>query len=305
MSTTLGYYPGCSGLGTSMEYDSSCRAVCKALGITFSDIPDWTCCGSTPAHTIDHALAGALAARNLAQVESIGLKDVITPCPSCLKNLRDAAQAMDDPVMKKRIDTLTARPLKEKHTARSVLQLLHEDIGLDAIRAKVVSPLSGLKVVTYYGCLLTRPSKNACFDNPENPTSMDSILEALGAEVLPFPLKVECCGASFAIPDKSVVPVLGGKLLKMAVSLGADAVVVGCPLCQMNLDLRQEQINRHNKTKYHIAVPYFSQLMGYAMGLDEKEIGFGKLIIDIRPALERAKQESILVGETLAAGGRA
>ncbi len=282
---TVGYYPGCSGLGTSMEYESSTRAVCAALGLTLKEIPDWTCCGSTPAHTVDHVLSTALVARNFAQAETAGIDDVITPCPSCLKNLKNGLHHLEDPLFQARVEALTQRPLRGAHTAKSVLQVIVEDVGLDAVREKVRRPLTGLKVVPYYGCLMTRPAASMDFDDAENPVSLDNLLTALGAEVLPFPLKVECCGASFGIPRKDVVMRLSGKLLDLAASLGADAVVVACPLCQMNLDLRQGQINSANGTHHDLPVPYFTQLMGYAFGLDATAIGFDKLAVAMQPAL--------------------
>ena len=289
MSTlTLGYYPGCSGLGTSIEYDASTRAVCAALGITLKDIPDWTCCGSTPAHTVDHALSTALAARNFAQAESAGIADVITPCPSCLKNLKNALHNLEDPLFAARVNALTERPLQCKHTVRSVLQVIVEDLGLDAVKEKVVRPLKGMKVVPYYGCLMTRPGADMQFDDPENPTSMDRLLEALGAEVLPFPLKVDCCGASYGIPRKDVIVRLSGRLLALAKELGADAVVAACPLCQMNLDLRQSQID----PGLNLPVPYFTQLLGWSLGLDEKALGFDKVIVPTAPAFESMRRRA-------------
>lgn len=285
-SVTLGYYPGCSGQGTSMEYESSTRAVCKALNINLQEIPDWNCCGSTPAHTVDHVLSSAFSARVFAQGETVGITDVVTPCPSCLKNLRNSLDNMKDPLFMARVEALTERPLKQEHSVKSVLQVLVEDIGLDAIKSRVRRPLKGMKVVPYYGCLMTRPAETMRFDDPENPTSLDRLLEALGAEVLPFPLKVDCCGASFAIPARNVVPRLTGRILDMATELGADAVVVACPLCQMNLDLRQGQINFKNSTHYKIPVPYFTQLMGYAFGLDDHDIAFNKLAVSVKPAFE-------------------
>lgn len=284
---TIGYYPGCSGQGTSMEYESSTRAVCSALDIRLQDIPDWNCCGSTPAHTVDAVLSSAFSARIFAQAETVGISDVITPCPSCLKNLRNALNHMeDDPLFTARVEALTERPLRKEHSIKSVLQVILEDVGLDAVKAKVKRPLTGMKIVPYYGCLMTRPAESMRFDNPENPTSLDRLMEALGAEVLPFPLKVDCCGASFSIPARNVVPRLSGRILDMAVELGADAIVVACPLCQMNLDLRQGQINFKNGTHYKIPVPYFTQLMGYAFGLGDKEIAFNKLAVNVKPAFE-------------------
>ena len=281
------YFPGCSGLSTSLEYELSTRAVCEALGVTLTDIPDWSCCGSTPAaHTVDHVLSAAFAARVLSQAETVGLTDVVTPCPSCLKNLHNAVERMEDPMFNARVEALTERPLRLEHKVKSVLQVLAEDVGYGRVRARVRRSLKGMKVVPYYGCLLTRPGDSMKFDNPENPTSMDRLLEALGAEVLPFPLKVECCGASFGIPTRNVVPRLSGKLLGLASGLGADAFVVACPLCQMNLDLRQGQINAANKTDITMPIPYFTQLMAYAFGLDDKAIGFNKLTTNVKPAFE-------------------
>ena len=284
MSLCLGYYPGCSGQGTSVEYDTSTRAVCRELGIELRDIPDWNCCGSTPAHTVDAALASALSARNFAQAETVGITDVITPCPSCLKNLRNALDHMEDPLFRARVESLTERPLAMNHSVRSVLQVIIEDVGLDALGPHIRRSLKGLKVVPYYGCLMNRPAASMRFDDPENPTSLDRLLTALGAEVLPFPLKVDCCGASFAIPTREVVPKLAGRILEMAQELGADCIVVACPLCQMNLDLRQGQINFKTGSRYRIPVPYFTQFMAYAFGLPDAEQGFNKLAVNAQPA---------------------
>lgn len=281
----VGYYPGCSGQGTSKDYDMSCREVCRALGVSLLEIPDWTCCGSTPMHTVDTVLSAAVCARNFAQAETVGLDDLVTPCPSCLKNLHNALQHMEDPVVRKQVEILTERPLKRTSSVKSVLQLLYEDVGLDAIRARVTRPLAGLKVVCYYGCLMNRPAASMKFDDPENPMSMDRIIETLGATVLPYPLKVECCGASAAVPFNNVVTRLSGRLLDVARSLGADMVAAACPICQMNLDLRQSQIGRANKTRYNIPIPYFTQLMGWAFGMKAKDLGLSKLVVNALPVL--------------------
>lgn len=303
----IGYYPGCSGQGTSMEYEGSTRAICQILDIQLNEIPDWNCCGSTPAHTVDGALSAAFAARIFAQGEDAGIHDVVTPCPSCLKNLRNALNHMEEPLFAARVEALTQRPLRAEHSIRSVLQMLVEDVGLEAIKSKVKNPLSGLKVVPYYGCLMTRPGASMRFDDPENPTSMDRLLEALGAEVLPFPLKVDCCGASFAIPARDVVPRLSGRILEMAESLGADAIVVACPLCQMNLDLRQSQIMRKNKNIRNIPVPYFTQLMAYSFGLADDFTAFDKLAVDMQPAFAcmQGRVEARLQREREAAAAKA
>ncbi len=226
---TYVYYPGCSGAGTSKEYDGSTRALCSALGLTLKDIPDWNCCGSTPAHTVDHTLSAALTARNLAQAEALGLDKIITPCPSCLKNTHNAIEHMRDPHFREAVDKLTLRPLTREHSVSSVLQVLLEEITPEEIAKRVKKPLKGLKIVPYYGCLMTRPGRSMHFDDEENPTSLDRIMQAAGATVLPFPFKVECCGGAFGIPRNDVVARLGGRIMEMAALSGADAVVAACP----------------------------------------------------------------------------
>ncbi len=288
MSQTVAYYPGCSGLGTSKEYDSSTRAVCAAAGLSLVDIPDWSCCGSTPAHTTDHVLSAALSARNLHLVSGMGMQKAVTPCPSCLTNLRTANHRMEKPEFAQKVNALLDAPYRGDVAAVSVLQALVEDIGLDSLAASVRTPLKGLKVACYYGCIMNRPPELMAFDDCENPMAMDNVLAAMGAEIVPFPLKVECCGASFGLPLSDIVPRLSGKLLDCARSVGADMVAVACPLCQMNLDLRQGQINRALGERFRMPVVYFTQLMGVAMDLPEAEIGFDKLRVDPRPALNRA-----------------
>ena len=292
MAKKYAYYPGCSGGATSKEYDASTRAVCKALGVELVDIPDWSCCGSTPAHQVDQRLSAALAARNLAQAEQLELDQVLTPCPSCLKNLHNAVEHMEEsPVFKASVDALTERPLTKHHNVSSVLQVVLEDVTPEAIAKLMKKPLKGLKLVAYYGCLMTRPGRSMHFDDEENPTSLDRLMEACGATMLPFPLKTECCGGSFGIPRNDVTARLGGRIMELAKEAGADAVVVACPLCQMNLDLRQGQINAANGLGLNLPVFYFTQLLGLALGLPDKSLELGKLVVDVKPALAKVGRE--------------
>lgn len=292
MAKKYAYYPGCSGSATSREYDASTRAVCKALDVELVDIPDWSCCGSTPAHQVDQRLSAALSARNLAQAEQLDLEQVLTPCPSCLKNLHNAIEHMDEsPAFKAAVDALTQRPLTKPHKVSSVLQVVLEDVGLEAIAKMVKKPLKGLKLVAYYGCLMTRPGRSMKFDDEENPTSLDRIMEAAGATMLPFPLKTECCGGSFGIPRNDVTARLGGRILELAQEVGADAVVVACPLCQMNLDLRQRQINSAQHLALDMPVFYFTQLLGLALGVPESDLEMDKLVVNTKPVLSRMEAE--------------
>ena len=285
MSKTYAYYPGCSSMGTSAEYDRSTRAVCRACGIDLEDVHDWTCCGSTPAHVTDFGLSGALAARNLVQAKSAGRSEVLTPCPSCLKNMKAAQHHAHDPVWGPRIERLLGRKVPGDMRCASVLEILFRETGAEGVRALVKKPLTGLKVACYYGCLLTRPTALMEFDEPENPQSMETLLAATGATVLDFPLKVECCGASLAVVRRDMVQQLSGRLLDTACELGADVLSVACPLCQMNLDLRQKQAACRRQTKAAVPIMYVTQLLGLAFGLDEADLGLGGLIVDPRPVL--------------------
>ncbi len=300
-SAPYAYYPGCSGLGTSQEYEKSTRAVCEALGLSLQEIPDWSCCGSTPAHTVDHTFSCALSARNLDLAEDMGAQAITTPCPSCLTNLVTARHRLQKPEFKQKVDKLLDKPARSSLPVKSVLQVIYEDLGLEKIKTRALHPLKGLKVACYYGCIMNRPPELMQFDDCENPMAMDQIMEALGAEVLPFPLKVECCGASYGIARKDMVMRLSGKLLDTAEELGAHAVVTACPLCQMNLDMRQGQINYAMNSRHKLPVFYYTQLMGKALGLDDAHLGFDKLCVapsiawkameEAQAAQEKAEQE--------------
>jgi heterodisulfide reductase subunit B2 len=292
MSATLGYYPGCSQSGTAAEYDISTRACCKALGIGLTDVPDWTCCGSTPAHTVDHHLAGALAARNLLQAEAAGLARVATPCPSCLAALKTADAHLHghgaDETYRTEVERLLGRPGPGPVESVSILQVLFEQVGAGAIKKLVKRPLTGLRVAPYYGCIMNRPPGLMAFDDPENPVAMDEILAACGATVVDFPFKTECCGAAFGMPRLDIMQRLSARILDTAANAGADCVVVACPLCQMNLDLRRGQVNAASGQNIQMPVPYFTQLLGLALGVDEAQLGLGKLVLPLAPALEAA-----------------
>lgn len=291
------YYPGCSGLGTSIEYDTSTRAVCAALGLELVDVPDWSCCGSTPAHTVDHVLSSALAGRNLAQAEDLDAKALITPCPSCLTNLKMAVHRMRDRDFRQKVNRLLDRPVRRDVPVKSVLQALAEDVGPEALAARLPNkPLAGLKLAPYYGCIMNRPPEVMQFDDHEHPMAMDRLMQALGAEVVPFPLKVECCGASFGVARKDITARLSGRLLETATDLGAQAMVTACPLCQMNLDLRQGQAASAMGRPFQMPVFYYTQLIALALRLPLDAVGLSKLCVSPRQlftTMRKARAEAL------------
>lgn len=265
------YFCGCSLEGTAKEYDESIRAVMKALGVSLVEPDDWSCCGSTPAHTVNHVFAAALAARNLSLVEKMNKDILTTPCPSCLMAFKKAQRGMSgSEEFKAEVNELLDEPYNCGVESKSSLQIIYEDIGPEEIAARVTHIMPDLKVAPYYGCILSRPPEIANFDDPENPVSMDNLLRAAGIEVADFAFKLECCGAAFGVPRREMVNRLSGKVLEMAVDAGANAIAVACPLCQQNLDLRQEQINSVTGAKYNIPIIYFTQLLGLAFGLSRR-----------------------------------
>lgn len=274
------YYPGCSAKGSSADYELSTQAVCRALDVTLEEIPEWNCCGSTPAHAVDIELSAALCARNLDIAAKQKAEIVLTPCPSCMSNLKLAAHRMENPAFRARVNELLDEPAADNlPPVTSVMQGLAEKIGIDKIAARVRKPLKGLRIAAYYGCLMSRPAEIMQFGDPENPTLMEEMLAACGAEMADFPLKTACCGASFGIPERPMTAKNSARILELASRLGVDAIAVACPLCQMNLDLRQKQAARANETRYDIPVLYFTQLLGLAFDLPASELGLNKLCV--------------------------
>jgi len=280
------YFAGCSLEGTAGPYDASMRLVMKALGANLLDPPDWSCCGSTPAHAVDHTFAAALAARNLTIVEKMGCPTLTTPCPSCLSAFKKAQRRMArNKVFKDEVNSLLDTSYNCTVTAKSTLQVIYEDIGLDEVARATTFRIPDLKVAPYYGCILNRPPEVAGFDDPENPVSMDRLLEAVGVKVVDFAFKVECCGAAFGVPKKEAVTFLAAKVLEMALDAGANCIAVACPLCQQNLDLRQAQVNAATGRRFAIPILYFSQIMGLAYGFSPEELMIDKCIVSPGPLI--------------------
>jgi len=273
------YYPGCSLQSTAWDFDKSTRAVCGALGIELEEIPDWVCCGSTPAHSSNAALAVALPALNLQQAQAMDLP-VMAACASCYSRLRTANHKIrSDPKQRRRTQRLIKRAYDGSVPVHHVLDALVNHFGLDEIRAAVSRPLRGLRVACYYGCLLTRPPEIVAFDDPEHPTCMDDLLLAAGAEPVEWPMKTECCGAGLSMTGPEVVGRLAHKLLSMARSAGAQCLAVACPLCQVNLDLRQADARRAHGDIPKTPVLYATQLLGLALGLSHRQLGLGALTV--------------------------
>jgi heterodisulfide reductase subunit B2 len=285
------YYPGCalSSEGFGKAFDWSTRAVNKALDIDFKEIPDWNCCGSVPYDTLHELASFCVCARNLALAEKIG-GDVVAPCSSCYVFLsRTNTYLKRYPRLKAQVDEAMAAGGLEYHgniKVRKVLDVYVNDIGYDAIAAKVKRNLGGLKVACYYGCQEVRPIFGGR-DHPEYPRYMDRLVNALGAVSVSFPLKSRCCGGSLIISEEASSLDLIKKLLDSAIDNGAEVMVTGCPLCQLNVDAYQTMVNRKYKTNYQLPVLYFTQLMGIAFGIDKDDLGLKTNIVPAAKVLAK------------------
>lgn len=283
----VSYYPGCSLEVTAKAFNTSTRQTCEALDLELAEIPDWDCCGSSAALKKSRNLSLSLASKVLAQAETQDLGDVVVPCPFCYRRLLSANQELEkDPDAKARTEKTLERSLNGHLNIQNLLGFVRHDVGLEAIKAKNKNPLKGLKVIPYYGCYTVKPVQVTQAADQENPTEMDDILKALGAEVLDWDFKTECCGASLSLCKTEKVLELSSRLLKEALFRGADAVVVACQLCQSNLDMRQKDIQKTQGLEKSLPVIYFTQLMGLAFGMAPKALGMHSLMVNPIPILK-------------------
>ncbi len=272
----LSYYPGCSLCGTSAEYDQSIRAVCGHLGVGLTELPDWTCCGASSAHMLDDRLARLLSSVNLVLADREG-HDLVVPCAACYSRLKFAEKDFSRELGESRCD----HPVRVIH----LHDILAENHLLDTIRALTTRPLTGLKAVPYYGCLSARPPKIVDADRPEDPTTLDVVLETLGADVVRWSHKTECCGGSFAVSRPDVVHKLSGNLMAAAKHAGGDCFVTDCPMCQSNLDTRQKEIEKERGEVFNLPVFFITELVALALGVPGLDKWLRKHLVDPRPLL--------------------
>ena len=272
------YYPGCSLSSSGLDYHLSFTYVAKALGIDLIEVRDWVCCGASSGHSTSHLMSVALPALTLAHAEQDGFEKMIAPCLACLARCKAAHIALErDPELKKRVDEALDYKYQGKVKTYHPLEVFLE-IGMEKVRERMKRKLSDLRIVSYYGCVLTRPPEVAQFDDVENPQSMDTIVATLGATPIDWSFKTECCGVSMTLTYSDIVLKLTNNLLREAKEAGANAIAVCCPLCQANLDGRQAQIEERYNTRYRIPILYITQLMGLAFGARPGELGIEKLI---------------------------
>lgn len=274
----VGYYPGCSLESTAKEFDLSIRAIFGEMDISLKEIPDWNCCGASPAHYLNEELAKALPYRNLVMAEAAGLERVLSPCPACYSHMRHVHEEVEkEPHLLERLQKITGKGYQKSVQSKHLLDFIKEDIGFDRLKHSMKATLNKLKVVSYYGCLTRLPGVK--LDDVENPVMMDEIVEVLGGEPLNWSHKTECCGASLSVTRTKIALRLVRDILEAAQERGADCIAVVCPLCQSNLDTRQNDINKAHGTNYHLPILYLSQLIGLTQRLGIASLGLDRLVI--------------------------
>lgn len=280
------YMPGCSLLSTARGYDTSARAVIRELGSELVELEDWNCCGANAIESVSYLLSIALPARNLALAE-LANRELVTSCSSCFLNLFKVNHRLQrEPPLRGRLEEILAAAglhYSGKCQVRHLLDVVANDIGREAVANRVERKLSGLKVVPYYGCQTVRPYGE--YDGPYLPTSMDRLIEAVGAEPFPYLWKTRCCGGVLMTTEKAIGMSLVSELL--AAAQGADCIVTVCPMCQMNLDAYQREISVQLGVRIHMPVLFLTQLLGLAFGLPERELLLDQNIVPVSGLLRQ------------------
>jgi len=295
MTKSIGFYPGCSLEGSSHEYNESVTALAALFDIELRQVPDWNCCGASAAHNLNRDLALALPARILALAaaagggsgdaeagagggSAAGMERILVPCAACYNRLAVTAHELSgDSALRARIEEVIGMPMGNIPRIMNVIEFIEEFI-VPELPSKMVKEFPG-PVACYYGCLLVRPHEILKFDRLEDPQSMDSIMTSLGAQCIEWPMKTECCGAALSVMRTPLAARLSGRIVGDAVERGAKAIIVACPMCHSNLDLRRGAINKALATgtaagaKTDIPVLYITQAIGVACGLDDRQTG--------------------------------
>ena len=276
------YYPGCTLKTSAKNLEKSAFCIAEALGHEMVEMEDWTCCGVVSSLSDDDLMHHLAPLRNLIHVEDDGEEKIVTLCDMCCNTLKQTNfRVKEKPDDLETLNLFMDRENDYKGTVKVLhfLEFLRDEVGFNVLKKKVKNPLKGMKIMPYYGCMLLRP-REVAIDDAEEPTIMNDLLVALGAEVIDNPFKIECCGSYHTIEEKKLVSDRAYRITKSAIDRGADAIMLSCPLCRFNLDVRGKEAEKLYKNYKQVPVYYYSQLIAVALGLDPKYCGFGDHAVD-------------------------
>ncbi len=273
------YYPGCSSQGSASHLDKSLRAIAPEIGVELEELDDWNCCGASVGHVESGYLPNTvLSGRNLALAQKQGPKDVLTGCAACYINTHSVNEKIKEDVrLRRNVNEALAEgdlAYDEDLNVRHACEVIVNDVGIDTIKERVTNPLDGLKVAGYVGCQTVRPFANTDaggnYDTYDDPDFLDDFTKAVGAEAVDFDVKTSCCGGAISVinPDKTLH--LIKQILDAAKAAEADVIATPCPLCQQNVEMYQDAVNKEYGTDHNIPVVFYSQLMAVAFGMDAK-----------------------------------
>jgi len=254
------YFPGCTLKGQAKNMENTTMAAAHALGIELVELDEWQCCGAVYPLYEDELISLLSPVRTLAAAEGEPLVSLCAACHHVLKRAQELMQRNED--ARHKVTDYLEVDYKGEGRVLHFLEVLRDDLGFDKLAEKIKKPLEGRKIAAYYGCLLLRPSKVMQFDDPENPTIIEDLIKALGAEVIRSPYRIECCGAYLSVTEEDVARDTVSKIINSARDAGAEALITACPLCRYNLENCVDQ-----EGKDPVKVYYFSELLAEAMGL--------------------------------------
>jgi succinate dehydrogenase / fumarate reductase cytochrome b subunit len=295
MTLKYAYFPGCVAQGACRELDQSTRALTQALGIELVELKKASCCGSGTFKEDSQLLEDTVNARNIALAESLNLP-LLTHCSTCQgvigrvdERLKKAGQQQPEYV--DQINGLLQKegcsPYKGSTHVLHLLWALVGDVGLENLRTKVTQKLSGLKCAAFYGCYLLRTQEHLPYDDPYDPQSMENVFRVVGATPVLYRGRTQCCGWPLSSYATNQSFHMAGGHIQEAIAAGADCIVTPCPLCHLNLDSRQPEVERVVGQKLGLPVLHLPQLVALALGVSPKELGLDRHIVSTRPVLEK------------------
>ncbi|MFO7677660.1 MAG: CoB--CoM heterodisulfide reductase iron-sulfur subunit B family protein [Thermoplasmatota archaeon] len=283
------YYPGCTLKTSAKNLENTAFEIARVFGYEMQEMKDWNCCGVVSSLTDDDLMHHLAPLRNLIHAQDEGEEKIVTLCDMCYNTLKQTnlrvKEKADD------LETLNLFMDRENDYKAGVqilhfLEFLRDEIGFDVIKKHVKKPLKGLKIMPYYGCMLLRP-REVAIDDAEEPTIFDDLLKVLGATAIDNPFKIECCGSYNTIEEKELVSKRAHRITSFAIERDADAIVLSCPLCKFNIDVRGKEAEKMFKGYKQIPVLYYTQLIAVALGLDKTVLEFDNHSVNPAILLEK------------------